>query len=60
MKGCLISGWPNRKENVSFLKLHYLNPHLIIVFNSTKEKCLEEFEKLDAKDEVFCSIDTIT
>ncbi len=43
MKGCLVSGWPSRKETLSFLKLHYLNPHLIIIFNSTKEKCLEEF-----------------
>jgi hypothetical protein len=38
-----VSGWPNRKETLPFLKQHFLNPHIIIVFNSVKEKALEEF-----------------
>lgn len=51
----VVSGWPSRKETLPFLKQHYLNPHIIIVFNSLKEKALEEFEKLDPKDDLFCS-----
>lgn len=51
----VVSGWPSRRETLPFLKQHYLSPHIIIVFNSLKEKALEEFEKLDPKDDLFCS-----
>jgi hypothetical protein len=51
----IVSGWPCRKESLPFLKQHFLNPHVVLVFNCLKEKGVEEFEKLSPQDDLFCS-----
>lgn len=43
----LISGWPKKKRSASFLKLPFINPHLILVFTAVRERAIEEFNKLD-------------
>ena len=46
-----------RKSSLPFLKQHFLNPHLIMVFTATREKSVDEFNKLDAQSsELFASI----
>ena len=49
-KGYLISGWPKRKESLSFLKESFLNPHIIFIFDLDEKSAEEQFEKVDSNN----------
>jgi len=35
-KGYALYGWPQSKDRLPFLKEHFLNPHIIFVFDQGK------------------------
>jgi hypothetical protein len=52
-----LFGWPHTKCRLPLLKEHFLSPHIIFVFDETKEKALEKFMGLDAGNEdIFAGI----
>jgi hypothetical protein len=45
----MVCGWPATKRALPFLKQHFLNPHLILIFTAVRERAVEEFNNLDEK-----------